>query len=550
MIYRSITLLISIILCIGYGQTGIGGRINGYSLFTWSDSTWNGDDNFSIAGGYTSDPFYRVTLSDCADTTFPLLAGKMIIGAETGDPLLNRYYPGGGFPNRDHRSLAEVTIRHPAGKVGYIARYRYVDTYSDLFDKYWHTYRQQTEHKMPYSNGGLASEVFTAVTFNGRRLYADASYTWFARWNASPLFCTPIYSRGYALATTARVNIENWEIVSQLCYTPTSWFYNSVTPQKYNDVDGSIYALFKPDHKSLYSAVIVEYDNRITPSVKTGCTVGISDSVKHIGASASVYSDNETVGNLFGKVRLFKSLSCSLLVGRDLRPKERSYYFYVGETPIRYQTIKNGRTIASSEIRWDKRGVLSVTSAGWLHYCSQPLWETVPVTDAYTGNLVIQQVRSPRSTRLFSGLRGNALMKWHYCTIVIRGGVVLPLDDKPLVRYHIGKTAAVDFTAAAAGRDPAKVTVSLTARDRVTLRYLYLTGKVLSEKLAAPALFSMDASLRIPVILPWVSKIFNGTAFRMSVNSLRLMNRQRIIEHPMGNKIGPEIVAGFDARIR
>lgn len=550
MIYRSIALLLSTILCVVYGQTGIGGRINGYSLFTWSDSSWNGDSNFSFAGGLPNDPFYAVIFTDIVDSTCPLITGRTEIGAETGDPLLNRYYPGGGFPNRDHRSHNEIMLRNPAGNTGFVARYRYIDTYTDLFDRYWSNTRRMIGRDVPHSSRGLATEVFAAAAFTGRRLYADASYTWFTRWNATPLFCTPVYNRGYVLAANAALKIEKWKIVSRLHYTPSSWYYNIDTPVQFNDIAGSLHAIFKPNLKFLYGVIGVEYDNRVAPEVKTGCTVGINDSVKHIGVSASVYSDNETVGNIFGKIRLFESLSCSLLVGRDLRPKERSYRFFVGETPVRYLTIKSARTIAASEVRWDKTGALSITAAGWLHYCSRPLWESLPKIDESIGEQVIQQMTSPHSTRLFSGVRTNWSVSWHHYTAAVRGGLVLPVDREPLVRYHIGKTAALDFTAATAGRDPAEITVSLGARDKVVLRYLYTSGKIDSEKLTAPALFTLDASLRIPLLLPWVSKVFSGTAFRMSINSLRLMNRQRIIEHPMGNKIGPEIMAGFDARIR
>ena len=96
-----------------------------------------------------------VPFFDTDSQALAFLSGRL--GAETGDPLLNRYlYP--NLPNRDHYSKEIVAVRIPTLSAIAYGSYRYTDHYSDNFDKQWAAYAKAHGRHMRYRSVGLNEE--------------------------------------------------------------------------------------------------------------------------------------------------------------------------------------------------------------------------------------------------------------------------------------------------------------------------------------------------------------------------------------------------------
>jgi hypothetical protein len=533
-----------------YGYNGTSTRncrIDGFNIFHISDSSCLQNENISISQGNPNDSFY--TIFPVNDSLHYGLNGAFLMGAEIGDPLLNRFTTSPPY-NRDHESLFSATYGSTKIPLAAALRYRYLDTYSDRFDDHWQQYSETTQQNMFNNKEGLAYEIFAGTACTIRKFDLSVSYDFYRYWHCTPYFFSPLYTEGHTIKPQLRYNGKHFRLSTSADFNPSSWYYNHQTPVEYNDI--IINSCFDGDflHFSHYS-FSVGYDRTLTPSsfIKTG--ISRTDSIINAGANGTFYSNYESAFDLYASLRFRQQWHCSLSVAREYIPASRSYNFLQIDTLVTYKAISLKRNTIYAAIGWKYKLFYPLHISGWFHYNSDPLMEAV--TFKQDSTVAITQTTSKQCVHSFFGLNSTYSITAGYFSCIVHPIMVFPCGKRDHVRFLTGKSLDIKLLLSTKNSNPTSASLTFSFKDKTTLNYLVSSSSINPDSIQTfntPASQSLYASFRIPFILPFFRSVIRSTAFTTHIGPVRFAREQRQREHPRGNLIGPVIIAGFEGTLR
>ena len=503
--------------------------------------------SLSYTGGRTDDPFYHFPVHDSGK--HPLLSGRVQLGAETGDPLLNSLTDTRSFPNRDHRSYLGGEFRHPSLPLSCAGRYRYIDDYTDRFDSLWCRSRSVTGIDMYHSNKGVDYEKIAMVRWAGERLDAGARVNPYVRWHATPLFFSPLLEEGIAVDGRVRaLPTDRCTIESSYRFTRSQWYYDHMHGERFTDNVSENSLEYQWSPRVLVRAEI-NYSSLHHPELACGIGAGYADSLLELGGILYGYSDGEVSGSVHAALSCCNAVRCSTSVSREYVPGERGYTFLQNDTVVTYVPRNIAGISWLGDVKWSGNGMLPVELEGWVFHTTDPVEALL-----HTGNdtIRIEKRTSKRLVRTFAGCSGHADVVRGGFHLSLRTGVLLPFGEKQKVHLYCASFADAECEFASPGDNPMRFGISLHYNSTPHLSYA-VTGDDNTynrRTLYGEEWFSGSMKLRIPFLCLPLGSLFSGTAFILDAGPLSFGGKRRVQAHPGGNRIGPEIYAGFEGTIR
>lgn len=540
--------LISILLCI-YVQVIASDYnsvpVDGFNAFNLDTLDYKPSHNFSLTSGSANDSFtvfpeQKPQPADSGERT-PRIQFYGLLGAETGDPLLNVYSNPGAYPNRDHATNVYILGHLPRLPLTLAYRYRYIDTYSDRFDSIW------SSVPMVNSQEGLSHEHLAMALYNNSKLTMQLLYNWYEKWTATPYYFSPLYTGGFKLAPQLRYESGSVLFYSTWLFNRHSDYYDHVTALEYNDLSGTS-GISAPLFTNVKGSVEFIFDYASDPEASIALRLQKLDSTSRVmwGLSATMFSDMHAAVNGFGLLKFTPNVQCSVSIARDHLSKERNYTFLENGTLVRYNSRKADQTNVYGALSYKNTILFPVSAALWTRYCSDPLQEKVSFSE---GNTVITLDTSNSSATFFAGFHGTYSLSYRNIHCDLTPTLIYPIG-KSLAHFKLPKRGRINLYYQQQNDNPVQAGVTVTYKDESALSYILPDENYTIQNFTAPAQTSVNIHLRVPFPAPFISSVVQRTAFIVDGGPVRLSGTQRVKEHPKGNLIGPAIYAGIEGIIK
>ena len=521
--------------------------LDGYNVSLFNERSLAGKAGLSVTGGDPDDAFY--TSPDTAGGASPLFSGRLHLGAETGDPLLNAFTGDQRWPNRDHRSFISGEFRHPSHPIAAAVRYRYVDDYTDRFDSLWEKYRQVTGTGMQYSTKGVNYEVFGMVRYAGLRVDGMTSCYPYGRWHATPYYFSPLFERGMGTVTHLHAIMnKRLDLESEYELRQSFWYYDHEKGIRHQDHLLRTRLNWRQGKHIGFSGEF-SYDSHLKPCLNAGAGGVYTDSTVSVAGMLYGYSDGEIGGHFKASVNLPAAVRCSTAVTREYLKKEREYIFLENSTPVSYRTTGLMQNSFLFDVRWSGEWCIPVEGEGWLSYTSDPVWEHVDLT----GDTVLVVQRSDDDmVQWIAGLRGRIVFLKGFFSASLQPGVFVPVGRSEKIRFFIGSFADANCTVSNGGKNPFSVSTTFHYNSEPRLAYPVRDsdGREYLQEFTGETYIAGSLSMRIPFFVLPLRRLLSSTVFICDAGPLPFSGKGRVLVHPRGNRIGPRIYAGFEASVR
>lgn len=508
--------------------------LDAFNSFVISSSGFIPNSSLSIISGCPNDSFFDLP------PYYPnhLFYINADIGAENGEALLNIYSKPGVYQNRDHRTSYTMAMSVPKIPLTLVYKYLYTDEYSDRFDSLWSIYRV-SGNKMAYDEDGLRHEHLIAAQYKKDNLQLNTKYNWYRRWNATPYFFSPILSYGKSINPSISYSTYNISILSDWFINNHSEYYNHIIPKDFTDVSFTNKLTVKLS-EGLMTDLKVQFDQSFNPESFISAGITRRNTPFHWNITGSVYNNYETSISGYGSYHFTPNVNCSLLVARQYVPESRPYCFIENRTPVSYKPTSIRQTNFYGSVSYTDTLFLIFNLNAWFQFNSDPLWESVTFANDTT---FIRQMPYSENESV-AGI--NA--KFHYIF------KALHLDCTPAVMFPVADTKRrfsidklMDFKLSYIPFDSNSISGSITLsyRDRSTLNYIIADFNEPMESFTSPSLTSIYLSVNVPFVLPFVNSFIDNASIFINAGPIRVSEKQRFLDHPRGNLIGPAIYAGI-----
>jgi len=516
--------------------------LDGYNGVVVNDYLMLDEGGLSVTQGDPNDTFY--TMPCIPVSPYALLFGKVALGAETGDPLLNSFTHEKRYDNRDHRSLMVGELRHPSLPLTAAVRYRYIDTYTDRFDGLWGTYADITGHEMTQTKRGVDYEGFAAVHWEGKVADVGCALNPYGRWHATPYFFSPLLEQGQRFNRLLHVATgKGITIASSHELIRSKWYYDHTDPESFTD-NISDNRISYEVHRRVRLNVDFKYSTLVKPGVLFGAGGEYHDSLLHAGGTVTAHAGGEAGGNIFGMIKK-ASVACSVAVAREHLAQERGYTFLQNDTVVTWRSTTSRRNTLLINAQWEGSWLLPHGVETWCYYTSNPLREQID----FTGDTVVIKVGSdPNMAHAAIGVRGRAEYATTYVSVKLEPALVTPAGKGDGVAVAVSTMLDATCNVTTGGSNPLMLSINIHYNDAPELSYPVTarSGTTSIQTFCADENLSGTMSLRIPFIFPPLHRIMSSAAFVLTAGPLPLNGSTRPQLFPNGNRFGPEIVAGFE----
>ncbi len=161
------------------------------------------------------------------------------LGSETGEMLFNAY-EGINQENRDHFTSFATACTFPRSPLDFYFGYRYLDHYSDRFDKQWKKFKDKMDQNMAFSSQGLAYEFSGGYNLSGPVATTTLKTISYKRWGATPYYFSPLFTSGYLLSPTLIFALPKSKLLIDFVFDYHKDFYDHIHYTEYTDEEWNI----------------------------------------------------------------------------------------------------------------------------------------------------------------------------------------------------------------------------------------------------------------------------------------------------------------------
>jgi len=491
------------------------------------------------SGAYGKDQIFRLDLSAKA-------------GSEAGDPLLN-VFEGTARENRDHFSIMVTACNIPKTPTNLFFGYRYIDNYSDRFDRMWGTFQATNGKSMAFYDEGLVYEVTGGYTLRGSLASTGLKISGYRHWGATPFYFSPLYSSGLALHPTLFFNLPKSSLHGDFLFDYHKDYFDHIGFLDYTDQSWNIFWQ-RTLKKGVFAQISHHKNSRLKPATYTSAT--LRDTVSDLFIL-------QLCGNLFGNLRMSSALDFSYIqlapfflnikASWDYTPETRNYFFYENKKRVEYFHLEyespnlHTAILYTDTIAGRKNGALRIplSASVWMDYCGNPLWETVDDTGEV---VIIRQDTIANAAHMTWGGRGACKVSLFNRVSINLWGNASILPEKRTLRFSLPLNAGTDIEYGKPDNDSIYAAIRFEYRDLTSIKYrMIYTEKVVDT--VSPAHTGLSLLVQIPFHPPFFRKHLS-TRIQIEAGPVRFAKEQRVRMHPMGNLIGPGISVGLNGYIR
>lgn len=510
-------------------------HIDKFNTFTYTTDGILPYSNLSVISGSPYDSFFIIP-----EHSNNILNVTGLIGAENGEALLNRFSHPGHYQNRDHQTYFLTHLSLPKHPISFTYKYLYTDEYSDRYDSLWDDYKKNTKKSMTFDEEGLRHEHFTALRYQNNNLQLQAIYNWYRRWNATPLFFSPLLTCGHSFSPSLTYNKNNITLTSQWFINQHSEYYNHIDPVDFTDLSfiNSMSFMISPMHTL---EIKVQSDAQLSPQAQLTAGLSGNKAPVHWKLSGSVYSNYELSAQGYTSYFITPNFNCSLFAASNYIPLSRPYYFYEKNVFVNYKPISFRQNDLYSSFTYSDTLLLPISIKTWFNHISDPLWESVTVTTS--DSMSIEQIVYKNGESVW-GINGMCQFNFKSLHFDFNPSILIPVGDTKR-RFAIKRLLDANLSYTPFEDSEFSISLKLQYRDKATLNYLVSNNFDYVVPYSVPSYTALYFDTNIPFIMPFGNSFITNASFFVNAGPIRLTTEQRVREHPFGNLIGPAVYAGL-----
>ncbi len=488
-------------------------------------------------------PFNSFTWPDYDSLLHIQISAKL--GSEIGDPLLNKYETS-GLENRDHFTNYVTACTLPNGLLNLFFSYRYTDNYSDRFDKLWNRFTvvDSAGRKMKGYSVGLAHEIAGGITLNSPVTSVTLNTLNYKRWGTTPFYFSPLYKIGYLLRPSAFFKINKSDLNINFLFNYHRDYYDHIDYAEFTDEGWDI-----TWERQLRNGIVaqISHHNKTELTPATHARAMLHDTIPNLliwTLTGKVYGNMRPGGILDLSYTQIPKFQLNVNTAWDFIQKSRSYTFMEDTIPVEYHTKMYETNTLHSSLQYTDTLLFPVKASIWLNYCKRPLWETIDSTD---DKIIIRQDTIDDAALLTCGGKGSYRVSYKKLSTTLWGNFSINPTTKNL-RFEIPWNTGIDFAYGKPDNDSLYAAVNIESRGPTTLRY-YNRGTDSNTTIItyeAPSQTGISLKIKIPFKMPFFREHLR-TNFQIDAGPIHpFYGKTRLIEHPMGNPIGPAIALGLN----
>lgn len=528
-------LIILVLPAISLSQTDtVSVRLDQFNSFIISPYSVLPNSNLSIISGSPYDTFFVVpTHKDC------LLSISGVIGAETGEAMLNKHSNPAKYPNRDHRTSFSTLLSVPKLPLAISYKYLYTDEYTDHFDSIWTNYTNVTGKGMVHDEDGLRHEHLGALRYQQKDLLLQTSYNWYRRWNATPYYFSPVLSCGYSMNPQFSYSGKEFSIYSNWLVNKHSEYYDHINPTDYTDLSFTN-RLSVNFSASLQTCLEARYDPSLSPGAAFSASLLHKGSIFNWDLSATIFNSNDASFLGYGSLHPTSNLSCSLSLAKTFVPQSRHFSFMEYKLPVTYDPISTNQINLYGCASYKDTLFIPFTINTWFQHINKPIWESVTFFD---DSIVIDQMLYDKGESVL-GINGNFRLNFKSLYLDCQPSITLP-QGKTIRRFSIEKMLDVSLSFLPSDSNYFFASINFQYRDSSYLNYILSGNPQNLQTLTSPSQAVVYFHVNVPFIVPFIHRFTKNACLFVDAGPIRLSKTLRSREHPKGNYIGTAIYAGL-----
>lgn len=494
---------------------------------------------------FTYCPAYNVDKSTNDSMFFFHLFGS--IGSETGELLLNHIEGVTTSYNRDHMSRIASSMTIPYIPASLYFGYRYLDIYSDRFDRYWSDYENKTGKKMSSTLEGLAYEFFGGFHVRGKTVSSSLKVVDYNRWGTTPFYFSPLYTTGTTLMPSMLFNLANAHTLTLdffIDYHEDYSNHHTATQEtKYAD-NGWNFCWEGELKETVHARIAHQRDTRITPSMH--CNAMVIDSVADLFSwtlNADLYGNLHPGFSFDVSYFQHPNFTLDLKYAWEYKQKPRDFMFWEFNKPVYYYGLNYTAATLHTKVSYHDTLFFPLSLSLWYDYNEKPLWETIKTNE---NKVIINQEIFPDASHATFGGKGSYKVHLKNFSATLWGNAILSPSRSQ--RFSLPLNLGADFAYGNPDNDSLYAAIQFENRARTKLTYF---NKDTNKEIifTAPAQTSVLLTCKIPFLSPFFRDYIN-TSILVEAGPIRLTGEQRVKEHPHGNLIGPAIIFAVQGNIK
>lgn len=466
------------------------------------------------------------------------------LASETGELMLNQF-TGSTQENRDHATNLAAVWKPKNSSLKFFYTQRYIDTYSDKYDKKWREYKENNDESMYDDGEGLIHDYLLGYLFENKKVTSGFSLASYGYWGATPIFFNPIYKKGYLFSPVLLFNLPNSKLTMTGDIDINSEYQNHQDPVDYNDAKCDI-SWFKPFANRASLKLKYYRDTKMTALWKVGGEVSDTlEGIYNLNLEAYFYGSLKPEAFLkFDLIRIPK-IVLSAQAAVEYHEKERSYKFLNDRDTVTYSSYGYFEPQFHVSATYSDTLFFPANLKIWYDYSSKRAWESIEWIGGYKINIVRDSILDNPVAGLF-GIRGDYRINYKFLNVNLWGGLVITPKNKNM-QYSLPYNLGIDIEFGKRDSTGLYAGLYFDTREQLVYKYFNKTENSFQEHLS-PGRTSLSIRTRVPFKLP-VLKEKLKTAVEIEAGPIRFAKDQRLTEHPLGNSYGPAISVAIRAAL-
>lgn len=462
------------------------------------------------------------------------LYGSLI--SETGEMMLNQF-TGSSKENRDHATNLGIVWKPKNSSLKFFYTQRYIDTYSDKYDKLWREYNVEYGENMFNDGEGLVHDYLLGYLFENRKVTSGFSLSSYGYWGATPVFFSPIYKKGYLFSPVLLFNLPSSSLKMTGDIDINSEYQNHQEGVDYNDAECHI-SWYKPFGQRASAKFGYYRDTKMKALWKFGGELSDTlEGIYNLTLNAMVYGSlKPEVFFEFNLTRIPK-VTVSAQAAVEYHEEIRNYKFIEKRDTVSYSTYDYYEPQFHVSASYHDTLIFPANLKIWYDYSTKRSWEKVEWKDDYKITMERDTIKNNPLKGLF-GIKGDYKVTYKFLNVNLWGGLVITPKNKNM-QYSLPYNLGIDLELGKRDSTGLFAGLYFNTREQLLYKYYNVTDNSLQEE-ASPARTSLSIKTRVPFKLP-VLKEKLKTSVEVEAGPIRFSKEQRLPEHPVGNGYGPSI---------
>ncbi len=464
--------------------------------------------------------------------------------SETGEMMLNQF-TGASDENRDHATNLGIVWKPKNSSLKFFYTQRYLDTYSDRYDKIWREYRDDNEKSMFSDGEGLVHDYLLGYLFENKKVTSGFALSSYGYWGATPVFFSPIYKKGYLFSPVLLFNLNSSKLTMSGDIDINSEYQDHQEGIDYNDAKCDI-SWYKPFGKSASLKLKYYRDTKMTAVWKLGSELTDTlDGVYNLNIAANVYGSLKP--EIFLKFNLTRipKIVLSAEGALEYHEKLRGYKFIEKSDTVSYKSYDYFEPQFHVSASYHDTLFFPANLKIWYDYSFKRSWESAEWFDGYKINVMRDTINDNPVNGLF-GIKGDYKITYKFLNVNLWGGLTITPKNKNM-QYSLPYNLGVDIEFGKSDSTGLFGGLYFNTREQMVYKYYNVTEATVKEAIA-PARTSLSLKARVPFKLPVLREKLK-TAVEVEAGPIRFAKEQRLAEHPMGNDYGPSISVAIRAAL-